>query len=834
MEKKVIHLEELLGENGLAEAIAEYMEANPVQPGASTEEAEQIEQNKTDIAELQEAAATHATTEYVDEAIEAIPPVDFTGYATEEFVNKKILEAQLEDAEADLEAYYTKSEVDAKVKETADAIPSIEGLASETYVDEAIAAIPPTDFTGYATEEYVGEQIAAIPPVSFEGYATEAFVEAAIEDIPEVDLSGYALKSELPSTVGLATEEYVNQQIEAIPDVDLTGYAKETYVDEKIAAIPAPDYSGLATEGYVDEKVGAIVIPEVPTKVSAFENDANYLTEHQSLENYYTKEEVDGAITEAGSAVEVDGLTIIQNEDGTISTTIGGSIIDVYGKTYAEYSDVERGYSTYGYIFKNQFLTDNDTFYADAVVGKEYWLIHTITSRPDETFIVKATMEAINEDNNGVTYTFTPIEGNEYISDFSIIWNEGSTTKGVLRMYVSSGFDTENDKVDSAILCEPITKGISHIKVEAVPIDGSTIVVNENDTIEVNKEMFATKEEIPSLEGYAKTTDIPDVSGYQTAEQVSAAITAAAPDLTGYATTGYVDEAVGGIDIPETDLSNYYTKEEVDTAISEGGSSVDTSAFVSKEEYKAGLAVANPFTASTSSIVMIKQDGFLQLDDSSVANARVQPIYTTSEKGFWESVKQGYPTYIGRSGVSTTLTQAILDENGWTRGFDFVNNATLSIPQDIYGGSHKIYLWVINNVVYRGRDDNRASKINAVNYFNKFWYDNTGTGLVSTDIPAAINELAGKVPDMTNYYTKTEVDTAISEAGGGSVDLSNYYTKEETDAAITAAAPDLSGYAKTEDIPEAVDLTVYYTKTETDTAISNALAAIGVAEEGTY
>ena len=128
MEKKVIHLEYLLGEKGIEEAIAEYFVENPIQPGASEAEVAQIEQNKTDIAQLQEAAATHATTEYVDEAIGAIPPVDFTGYATEEFVDKKIAAAQLEDAEADLEAYYTKSEVDAKVKETADAIPSVEGL----------------------------------------------------------------------------------------------------------------------------------------------------------------------------------------------------------------------------------------------------------------------------------------------------------------------------------------------------------------------------------------------------------------------------------------------------------------------------------------------------------------------------------------------------------------------------------------------------------------------------------------------------------------------------------------------------------------------------------
>lgn len=38
------------------------------------------------------------------------------------------------------------------------------------------------------------------------------------------------------------------------------------------------------------------VIPTVPTNVSAFTNDAGYLTEHQSLADYYTKSEIDTTI----------------------------------------------------------------------------------------------------------------------------------------------------------------------------------------------------------------------------------------------------------------------------------------------------------------------------------------------------------------------------------------------------------------------------------------------------------------------------------------------------------------------------------------------------------
>ena len=39
------------------------------------------------------------------------------------------------------------------------------------------------------------------------------------------------------------------------------------------------------------------MIPTVPTNVSAFTNDAGYLKEHQSLNDYYTKLEVDNQFT---------------------------------------------------------------------------------------------------------------------------------------------------------------------------------------------------------------------------------------------------------------------------------------------------------------------------------------------------------------------------------------------------------------------------------------------------------------------------------------------------------------------------------------------------------
>lgn len=45
-------------------------------------------------------------------------------------------------------------------------------------------------------------------------------------------------------------------------------------------------------------------------------------------------------------------------------------------------------------------------------------------------------------------------------------------------------------------------------------------------------------------------------------------VPAIVPNLDDYATKEYVDDAVGNIDVPDVDLSNYYTKEEIDSMFS--------------------------------------------------------------------------------------------------------------------------------------------------------------------------------------------------------------------------------------------------------------------------
>lgn len=103
--------------------------------------------------------------------------------------------------------------------------------------------------------------------------------------------------------------------------------------------------------------------------------------------------------------------------------------------------------------------------------------------------------------------------------------------------------------------------------------------VKNIDIPETNLSGYATEKYVDDA---IKSIDIPDLSGYATEDYVNNSIEnieIPKPDLTGYATERYVNDAISAIEIPEeTDLSNFYNKQEVNALIP------DTSEFITMPE----------------------------------------------------------------------------------------------------------------------------------------------------------------------------------------------------------------------------------------------------------
>ena len=187
-------------------------------------------------------------------------------------------------------------------------IPSVEGLASEAYVNEKVAAIKVPSLDGYAKTADLStvatsgsyNDLSNKPTIpSIEGLASEAYLNEKVAAIviPEVPTK----VSELENDAGYLTTH--QSLAEYAKTADLAQVAKTGSYNDLADKPTIPSTAGLASTEYVDSKVGEIVIPTVPTNVSAFTNDAGYLTEHQSLADYSTTAQVQTMISSAIGAI---------------------------------------------------------------------------------------------------------------------------------------------------------------------------------------------------------------------------------------------------------------------------------------------------------------------------------------------------------------------------------------------------------------------------------------------------------------------------------------------------------------------------------------------------
>lgn len=159
------------------------------------------------------------TNEDKQEIISELPAPDLTGYATEEFVNKQIADAQLSgNGEINLSAYYTKSETNAAIKTAVEAIELMPGPQGEP----GPKGDTPQKYVDYFTEEDVSK-----------------IVDKVVENIPDIEggaAEGFIAQDEPPENtkvLWIDTNDNSSQGgVGGTGNVDLTGYATENWVQD--------------------------------------------------------------------------------------------------------------------------------------------------------------------------------------------------------------------------------------------------------------------------------------------------------------------------------------------------------------------------------------------------------------------------------------------------------------------------------------------------------------------------------------------------------------------------------------------------------------------------
>ena len=227
--------------------------------------------------------------------------VDLTGYATETYVNEKVAEINVPSLDG-----YAKTEdipsLDGYAK-TAD-IPSLDGYATETYVGEKIAEIEIPSLDGYAKTSDIPsldgyaktEDIPSLEgylkaedlgDISLDGYATEQYVDDKVSNIKVPSIEHLATKDEVAEInfYDIHDNPVLNTEDGKLLFVDESGniglrleedalYVRDVIAGDHVLSSKADkiDLNGLATEEYVNTKVANatpnIEIPVEDVKVN--------------------------------------------------------------------------------------------------------------------------------------------------------------------------------------------------------------------------------------------------------------------------------------------------------------------------------------------------------------------------------------------------------------------------------------------------------------------------------------------------------------------------------------------------------------------------------------
>ena len=141
-----------------------------------------------------------------------------------------------------------------------------------------------------------------------------------------VDLSDYAKVTDVDASLDLKADKTSIPTIPSFKTINGEEITGEGNIEIKSDSDPVDlsDYAKISdVDASLNLKADKTSIPTIPTKVSAFTNDAGYLTEHQSLSDYAKKTDIPVIPTK---------LSAFNNDEGFIKNTVT-DLVNYYKKS---------------------------------------------------------------------------------------------------------------------------------------------------------------------------------------------------------------------------------------------------------------------------------------------------------------------------------------------------------------------------------------------------------------------------------------------------------------------------------------------------------------------
>lgn len=411
--------------------------------------------------------------------------IDLDGYATEAYVDQKISELDIDSSDIDLSNYYTKAE-------------------TNSVIINKIASIPQTDLSNYYTKS---ETDTLIP--SLDGYATENELEAAVS--------------------GLATENYVKNQIAAAQlegsGVDLSGLATQDQLtnyrllDNNTFRNGVVATNGTHTMNYSPSGIacgtGAVEINDT--------GEAHFGDVYSNNKLVATKEYVDNTVASVGGSanVKVDNKTILQNANGTIKTSIGGSALNIpAASTVLAWTGSLNFQNGAFFVYKNNATYSEFDLPIGALVNMSF-VIDGIT-------ISLSNVSVTNnyEANNMKTVFFNDLTLANPSLPFDSFALKHSITNDMYIMSIEEPVDSSITYTLTSVNIEVVDEINLYETVNGncVPV-GTGLTRDENGTIVIDESYIQELNGNMDLLDYYTANEI-DEFGFQNAEQVQEAIKA--------------------------------------------------------------------------------------------------------------------------------------------------------------------------------------------------------------------------------------------------------------------------------------------------------------------
>ena len=485
--------------------------------------------------------------QYTDDAIASA----LTSYYTKDEVDEIVEDI---DVTEQLTNYYTKGEVDTanaaqdeRIENNENDIADLQSemvnkseletaMADETARTESTYAKPSDipDLTPYATKGWVESK----------SYVNGAFVDTKVNEAITSETarteSVYAKKTDIPDMGEYATKDYVEGAMEVETARTESTYLKEhqsldnyytkSQVDTLIEDIDVSDQlANYALSSSVTEDINTAIANETAR------TESTYLKEHQSLDNYYTKAQVDSAITRVEEEIPLVPVNVSAFVNDAGYLTEHQSLAGLFNS--ASYDSETKRINFYDKSNVLSSYIDATAFIKDGMVERVY-----ITG---STLVVSFNTDAGTEDIElDLTDVFDP--ANYYTKDQidALMANETARTENTYLKEHQS-------------LANYYNKG----QIDGMFSSAATLTANAIDAAETRANAYAES----VVDGYATEQYVDDAiagiaipTDYATQEDIDAAVQ-------GLASEQYVDDAIAAI--PSPDLSEYATHSEVENAV---------------------------------------------------------------------------------------------------------------------------------------------------------------------------------------------------------------------------------------------------------------------------